>query len=269
MELKGKLNNKITGIICEVIGVLFIVAGLAFFILLNAVNLYSQKTVATILSRTEVKSDDPYVYVELAYRVGGELVTSASTYREEIPEDQIEMTIYYNIKNPTQLEDGGWNFEPAAIMLIGTLILMVGVYYVRSPEIKNRSKKNSKWDINYAKVKDRFESDLIMLVAAISLLIFGIVVRILVDGFWPWIVLSLGGIAAIYILIDFIPVCKEYASLKNIKNIKVKAVTTDDDFEKFEKEEKAKKLIEESRKEGLEIEETFEIKNVKGNKKRR
>ena len=118
-------------------------------------------------------------------------------------------------------------------------------------------------------VKDRFESDLIMLVAAISLLIFGIVVRILVDGFWPWIVLSLGGIAAIYILIDFIPVCKEYASLKNIKNIKVKAVTTDDDFEKFEKEEKAKKIIEESKKEGLEIEETFEIKNVKGNKKRR
>lgn len=270
MNLKEKLNNQIIGRISSVLGVLFIVSGLAFFILLNAVNLYSQKTVATILSKTEVKTEDPYAYVELAYRVGGELVTSTGIYREEIPEDQVEMTVYYNIKNPTELEDGGWSFEPVAIIIIGALILVVGLYYMRTPEIKQKNKsKMSDWDKNYAKTKDRFESDIIMLVAAVSLLIFGIVIRVLLEGFWPWLIIVIGGIATIYILIDFIPVIKEYTALKDINKVKVKAVTVDDDFEKFEKESKTKKVLEDSKNEGFEIEETYEIKNTRKDKKKR
>ena len=117
-----KLNNKTVGLICLILGGLFFLSGIVLFILSNSINLYAQKAEATILSRYEVETDEPYIMLELAYRVGEEMVTTTDSFREEISEDVISKTIYYDIRNPEKLLDAGWNFMPLVTAFMGLII---------------------------------------------------------------------------------------------------------------------------------------------------
>lgn len=265
MKIQDKLSNKIVGYVGTILGGVFVVAGIVLFVLLNAVNMYSQKTVATIMSRTDVKTDEPYVFLDLAYRVGDEMVYTTQSFKQTIPEEQVEIDVYYNIKDPKTLEDGGWNFQPIGIFIIGIMIGFVGIYYIKTAADgidgrKDKSKNNL--EQKYDKVKDRLESDVVMLMGSMSLLIFGIILKINVHSFWPWIIIGTGGIATVYILIDTIPVAKEFFDLKSVQSVNQKSFSIDDDFEKFEKEQASKKKLKKNEIDDFEVEDTYEIKNI-------
>lgn len=249
------LNRKKTGIICVVLGGVFFLAGLVLFILLNSVNMYAQKAEATILSTFRVDNvEEPYTFLELTYRVGDEMVVTTQSFSEEIPEDTITKDIYYNVKNPEELLDAGWNFMPLLIVALGTVIILPGLYYadILTFGIEPRKKpgKNAdKWQRDYYKVCERLENGFIPLFGALAFLGFGIWMLFEKGGFVSWIPIAIAAVAIIYVLIDLIPAVSEYISLKKIgksKNLikkdknKVKSVLVDDDFEKFEKEQEEK-----------------------------
>ena len=129
--MKEKLNNKNVGIACIVIGGIIFVAGIVLFVLYNSVNLYAQKADATIVSRYTVNSqedDEPHMMLELAYRVGDEMVYTTESVFEEIPEEELNREIYYNVKNPKEVLDAGWHLEPIVPSAFGvsTGVLSLG-----------------------------------------------------------------------------------------------------------------------------------------------
>ena len=273
-----KLSNKNVGLICLILGGIFFVAGIVVFILSNAVNLYSQKTEATIVSRYKIESEEEArTMLELAYRVGDEMVYTAQSFPGEIEEDQLTMDVYYNIKNPKELLDAGWHIETIVPVIFGLLIIFVGLYYrdvfpLGPDSFKKPGSKASDWDKKYYDLKERVENGLIPLFGVISFIVFGIFMLVNKSGWWAWIFVGIGGIAAIYILIDLVPAISEFVVLNKIKKYKSKSLSIDDDFDKFEKNKKAS---EEKTKnsDGLdfEIEDTIEIKTLKtpGKKKKK
>ena len=127
----NKLNNKNVGLGCAILGGIFFVAGIVLFILYNSVNLYAQKAEATIVSRYNIESEkDPHVMLELAYRVGDDMVYTAYSVNREIEEEETLIDIYYNIKDPKQVLEAGWHLEPIMPSCFGILILLTGLYYM-------------------------------------------------------------------------------------------------------------------------------------------
>ena len=272
-----KISNKNFGYACLVIGGIFFLTGIVVFILCNTVNLYSQKTEATIVSRYKIEGEEgPRTMLELAYRVGEEMIYTAQSFPGEIDEETLTMNVYYNIKNPKQLLDAGWRIEPIIPVGFGILIFLVGLYYLNvfaiGPDtFKKPSDKASDWDKKYYEVKERVENGLIPFFGVLSFIAFGIFAIVNKKGWWAWIFIAIGSIAAIYILIDVIPAISEFIVLQKIKKYKDKSVSVDDDFEKFEKKQSAKEKLNPKDKDELnfEIEETIEIKSLKKNTKKK
>ncbi len=260
-----QIDKKTAGLICTILGGIFFLSGIVLFILSNTVNLYSQKVVANILSKYEVRTDEPYVMLELCYRVGDEMITTMESFNEEIPDEMVDKEVYYDIRNPQKLVDGGWHFMPLWEAVFGLLILLPGLYYMQiltfGIEPRKKPGKNaSKWDIEYYEISEKIENDIIPFAGAVALTAFGIIILLTQEGWWQWIIIAIGSIAAMYIGIDAFPSIGKYFALKKIKKLKAKSVTVDDDFEKFDRKIKEKDLVDKMKEEGFEIEETFEIK---------
>jgi len=282
-----KLNNKSVGIICVVLGGIFFVAGIVLFILYNYVNLYAKQTDATIVSRYRIESEeDPHTMIELAYRVGDDMVYTTDSIYEEVPDDEVNRTIYYNVKNPKEILDAGWHVEPIIPAFFGILILMTGLYYMGvinfGFDIDQRpSQKASEWDRKFYETKERVENSLIPILGLVSFLVFGIYMVVNKKGWWAWIFIGIGAIGIIYLCMDLIPAMSEFIVLNKMKKYKNKSLSIDEDFEKFSK----KKEIEESNTKNqksqkaqnnkkvsdadFEIEETYEIKSLDVKKKRK
>ena len=283
-----KLNNKTVGLICVILGGIFFVAGIVLFILYNSVNLYAQKADATIVSRYRIESEeDPHTMLELAYRVGDEMVYTAESVYEEIPEDEVNREIYYNVKNPKEILDAGWHIEPIIPSGFGVLILLVGLYYMGIVTFgldvnKKPGAKATEWDKKFYDAKERVENNLIPLLGVASFIIFGVFMLVNKSGWWAWIFVAAGVIGALYFLLDLIPAISEFSALKKMKSFKAHSLSVDDDFEKFEKnkseldDKKGKKKDKEETKEDkeekpedFEVEETYEIKSLDVKKKRK
>ena len=279
----NKLNNKNVGLGCVILGGIFFVAGIVLFILSNAVNLYAQKVEATIVSKYNIESEeDPHVMLELAYRVGDEMIYTAHSVNYEIDDEETLIEVYYNIKDPKEILDAGWHLEPIIPSGFGILILLTGLYYMGVVSFglepaKKPGDKASEWEKKYYDARERTENSLIPLLGIISFLVFGIFMLVNKSGWWAWIFVAIGGIGAIYFLIDLIPAVNEFVALKRLKKIKTHTLSVDDDFESFELERKNKKENKkdeksEEKKDGdFEIEETYEIKSLdpKKNKKKK
>lgn len=291
----SRLNNKNVGTACAILGGLFILGGIVLFILYNSVNLYAQKADATIVSKYRVESeDDPHTVLELAYRVGDDMVYATDSYYGEIDDETVNLDIYYNVKDPKQILDAGWHFEPIIPAAFGVLILLTGLYYTGHISFgfepaKKPGKDSSDWDKKYYAAKEKAENALIPMLGVISFVVFGVFLVVKKTGWWAWIFIAVGAIGIIYLLTDLIPAATELNALRKIKNFKGKAVSVDDDFEKFEKAQKENKngkskakdsksvketdtLKEESVEipKEYEVEDTYEIKtlNTKKNKKK-
>ena len=291
----SRLNNKNVGTACAILGGLFILGGIVLFILYNSVNLYAQKADATIVSKYRVESeDDPHTVLELAYRVGDDMVYATDSYYGEIDDETVNLDIYYNVKDPKQILDAGWHFEPVIPAVFGVLILLTGLYYTGHISFgfepaKKPGKDSSDWDKKYYAAKEKAENALIPMLGVISFVVFGVFLVVKKTGWWAWIFIAVGAIGIIYLLTDLIPAATELNALRKIKNYKGKAVSVDDDFEKFEKAQKENKNGKSKAKESnsvketdtlkeesveipkeYEVEDTYEIKtlNTKKNKKK-
>lgn len=291
----SRLNNKNVGTACAILGGLFILGGIVLFILYNSVNLYAQKADATIVSKYRVESeDDPHTVLELAYRVGDDMVYATDSYYGEIDDETVNLDIYYNVKDPKQILDAGWHFEPVIPAAFGVLILLTGLYYTGHISFgfepaKKPGKDSSDWDKKYYAAKEKAENALIPMLGVISFVVFGVFLVVKKTGWWAWIFIAVGAIGIIYLLTDLIPAATELNALRKIKKFKGKAVSVDDDFEKFEKaqkenksgkfKDKDSKSVKETdtvKEESVEIpkeyevEDTYEIKtlNTKKNKKK-
>lgn len=282
----NKLNNKNVGLGCAILGGIFFVAGIVLFILYNSVNLYAQKAEATIVSRYNIESEkDPHVMLELAYRVGDDMVYTAYSVDREIEEEETLIDIYYNIKDPKQVLEAGWHLEPIIPSCFGILILLTGLYYMGIVSFglepaKKPGAKATEWEKKYYDARERTENSLIPLLGIISFIVFGVFMLVNKSGWWAWIFVVVGALGAIYLLADFIPAVNEFIALKRLKKIKKNTLSVDDDFESFELERKGKKTVKEEKKEekseekkdgDFEIEETYEIKSLdpKKNKKKK
>ena len=280
----NKLNNKNVGMGCVILGGIFFIAGIVLFILYNSVNLYAQKTEATIVSRYNVESEEeePYTMLELAYKVGTEMVYTAYSEHEELDEDATSLEVYYNIKNPKEILDAGWHLEPIIPSAFGILILLTGLYYMGIISFglepsKKPGDKASDFEKKYYEARERTENSFIPLLGIVSFIVFGVFMIINKSGWWAWIFIVAGVIGAIYFLTDFIPAANEFMALRKLKKFKGRTLSVDDDFESFEleklnrKEKKDKKNDKKSeeKKDDFEIEETIEIKSLDVKKKKK
>lgn len=295
----NKLNNKNVGTACIVLGGLFLLGGIVLFILYNSVNLYAQKADATIVSKYRIESEeDPHTMLELAYRVGDEMVYSTYSCYDEIDDETVNMDIYYNVKDPKQILEAGWHFEMIIPACFGILILLTGLYYMGLISFglepaKKPGENSSDWDKKYYAAREKAENAFIPLLGVISFIVFGVFMVVKKSGWWAWIFVAVGAIGVVYLLTDLIPAASEFFALRRVKKFKGKTVSVDDDFEEFEKKKggkatkaKAKEEpaeeIKETVKEEIteetleipeeyEVEDTFEIKtlNTKKNKKKK
>ncbi len=275
----SRLNNKNVGMGCTILGGLFLLGGIILFILYNSVNLYAQKADATIVSKYIVESEeDPHTVLELAYRVGDDMVYVTDSYYGEIDEDTVNLEIYYNVKNPKQILEAGWHFEPILPAAFGVVILLTGLYYMGIisfgfESAKKPGEKSSDWDKKYYEAREKAENALIPLLGVLSFIIFGVFLVIKKSGWWAWIFIAVGTIGAVYLLTDLIPAAIELNALRRLKKINSKTISVDDDFEKFEKAQKEKSKKEETVEipKEYEVEDTYEIKSLdkKKNKKKK
>lgn len=289
----SKLNNKNVGLACTVLGGIFFLAGVVLFILYNSVNLYAQKADATIVSRYAVESEeDPHTMLELAYRVGDEMVYATHSYYGELDEEALDLVIYYNVKNPKEILDAGWHFEMIIPALFGVLILLTGLYYMGIISFglepaKKPGDSASDWDKKYYAARERAENALIPLLGVISFIVFGIFMVVNKSGWWAWIFVGVGVLGVVYLLTDLIPAAKEFFALRRVKKYKVKTLSVDDDFEEFERKQKeVKGKKKETDKKDInkdpndtdketeitkeyEVEDTFEIKSLDTHKKKK
>jgi len=262
----SRLNNKNVGTACAILGGLFILGGIVLFILYNSVNLYAQKADATIVSKYRVESeDDPHTVLELAYRVGDDMVYATDSYYGEIDDETVNLDIYYNVKDPKQILDAGWHFEPVIPAAFGVLILLTGLYYTGHISFgfepaKKPGKDSSDWDKKYYAAKEKAENALIPMLGVISFVVFGVFLVVKKTGWWAWIFIAVGAIGIIYLLTDLIPAATELNALRKIKNFKGKAVSVDDDFEKFEKAQKENKSGKSKDKDSKSVKETDTVK---------
>ncbi|MCR5847549.1 MAG: hypothetical protein K6G75_05460 [Lachnospiraceae bacterium] len=278
MREKLKLNNKTVGIICVVLGSIFFIAGLVLFIMSNAVNLYAQKTDASIVSRYEVTSDEgSRTILELAFRVGDEMVYTTYTVFEEIDEDEPNYEIYYNVKNPKEILEAGWQLESIIPAAFGILILMTGLYSLGVISLgfelnRKPGSRASEWDKKYYEAKERVENDFIPLLGVVSFIVFGVFLLVNKTGWWAWLFVVAGSLGAFYFLIDLIPALAELITMNRIKKYKGRSLSVDSDFEEFEKNIDNKGKEEDTLKknpDGFEIEDTIEIKSLDVKKKRK
>lgn len=264
--MESRLNNKNVGTACAILGGLFILGGIVLFILYNSVNLYAQKADATIVSKYRVESeDDPHTVLELAYRVGDDMVYATDSYYGEIDDETVNLDIYYNVKDPKQILDAGWHFEPVIPAAFGVLILLTGLYYTGHISFgfepaKKPGKDSSDWDKKYYAAKEKAENALIPMLGVISFVVFGVFLVVKKTGWWAWIFIAVGAIGIIYLLTDLIPAATELNALRKIKNFKGKAVSVDDDFEKFEKAQKENKSGKSKDKDSKSVKETDTVK---------
>ena len=282
----NKLNNKNVGLGCAILGGIFFIAGVVLFILYNSVNLYTQKVEATIVSRYNIESEkNPHTMLELAYRVGDEMIYSVYSTKEEIDVEQTLIEVYYNIKDPKQVLEAGWHLEPIIPSCFGILILLTGLHYMGIISFglepaRKPGAKASEWEKKYYDARERVENALIPLLGIVSFIVFGIFMLVNKSGWWAWIFIVVGALGAIYLLADLIPAANEFVALKRLKKIKKHTLSVDDDFESFELERKGKKESKEEKKndkdsnkkpDEFEIEETYEIKSLdnKKNKKKK
>ena len=285
----NKLNNKNVGMGCTILGGVFFIAGIVLFIMYNSVNLYAQKTEATIVSKYNVdttEEEESYTMLELAYKVGNEMVYTTYSKDEEIEEDSTSLEVYYNIKNPKEILEAGWHLEPIIPSCFGILILLTGLYYMGIVSFglepaKKPGAKASEFEKKYYDARERTENSFIPLLGIVSFIVFGIFMIINKSGWWAWIFIVAGAIGAVYLLTDFIPAVNEFMALRRIKKFKGRTLSVDDDFESFElekldkkekkdkKNEKNEKKSEEEKKDEFEIEETIEIKSLDVKKKKK
>ncbi|MBR6094378.1 MAG: hypothetical protein IKP92_05055 [Lachnospiraceae bacterium] len=250
------LNKKEkVGLLCLILGGLFLAAGLVFFVLINFRNLSAKKVQATILTKVSIYEDDSdkkQTLLTVMYPVGTENVTTSFTYDGEFENDSAFMTLYYDARNPKVVMDAGWYFEPVFLAALGLLLFLCGLYYkgVTNFGIVERKKPDDNAPENEKKIyelSERSANGLFPAIGGFFFIVFGVLMLILRHNYWMWAFIVIGILAVLYFGYDMIPAMLELHRLKVAQKFKGRVVDTDKDLKKADKksEKKSKSLEEE------------------------
>ena len=245
----NNLNKKEKlGLLCLILGGLFLAAGLVFFVLINFRNLSAKKVQATILTKVSIyeeNTDKKQTLLTVMYPVGTENVTTSFTYDGEFDSDSAFMTLYYDARNPKVVMDAGWYFEPVFLAGLGLLVFLCGLYYkgITNFGIVERKKPDDKAPENEKKIyelSERSANGLFPAIGGLMFIIFGVLMLIFRHNYWMWAFIVIGILAVLYFGYDMIPAMLELHQLKVATKFKGKIVDTDKDMKKAEKKNASK-----------------------------
>ena len=223
------------GLLCLILGGLFLVAGLVFFVLINFRNLSAKKVQATILTKVSIYKDDDsdvkQTLMTVMYPVGSENVTTSFTYDGEYDSDTAFMTLYYDARNPKVVMDAGWYFEPLFLATLGLLVFLTGIYYkgISDFGIVERKKPDAKapeQEKQIYELSERVANGLFPSIGGLIFILFGVLMVVTRHNHWMWIFVGLGILAVLYFSMDMVPAMLELHQLKVAKKFKGKVVDT-------------------------------------------
>ena len=275
-------KQKLLGLICTLIGAVFVIAGIVIFIMSNYMNFQMKKADATVMAMYQIDTaeGERHTMVELSYRVGTELVMATYKYPGILDENTVALDVYYNVKEPTMVFDMGWYLQPLLVLVLGIPILVTGLYYMGIINLSafklvppDQKATNMQKELYKAK-KDVMENALPML-AGILFITFGIVMLVTNRGWWAWMFIVVGAVELLYIGMVFVPALINWISLSRVNKLKTKAkvydveMTQDKEIKDETANDKAKDKKDSDKKEASSLEdelEPFEIKNIKPKK---
>lgn len=275
-------KQKLLGLICTLIGAVFVIAGIVIFIMSNYMNFQMKKADATVMAMYQIDTaeGERHTMVELSYRVGTELVMATYEYPGILDENTVALDVYYNVKEPTMVFDMGWYLQPLLVLVLGIPILVTGLYYMGIINLSafklvppDQKATNMQKELYKAK-KDVMENALPML-AGILFITFGIVMLVTNRGWWAWMFIVVGAVELLYIGMVFVPALINWISLSRVNKLKTKAkvydveMTQNKEIKDETANDKAKDKKDSDKKEASLLEdelEPFEIKNIKPKK---
>lgn len=266
-------QQKLLGLICTLIGAVFILAGIIIFIMSNHMNFQMKKTEATIIAMYAIETieGEMHTMTELSYRVGSELVFASYEYPGVLSEDTLTLDVFYSIKEPSMVFQGEWLWQPLLVLVLGVPILITGLYYWGI--INFDAWKFSVPDANAGttqkelyKAKKNTVENILPMTAGILFSTFGIIMLITRSEWWAWLFIIIGAVELLYIGMEFVPALIAWISLSRLNKLKKKAKAYDVEMtEEMSTEEKASDANELQDKEL----EPFEIKTLKKSKKKK
>lgn len=236
------------GYTCIVIGALFTLLSLFLFIFSNRMNFFAEKTSATILSRSDIATEDGEVkqMLTVSYRVGKEMVVTSFEYNKGyLNEDVISIDVYYNVKEPKLVLDDGWSFYALPVLALGILILFVGLW-VKGFVLQDNllfedapSKSATKYQKEVFEVKKKAIENLFPFCAAMLMFICGIIFWISRVGWGAYVFMGLGVLAMVYIGLELVPALYEWNEIyRKFKLSKIKVKVTEIETKELDEDEK-------------------------------
>ncbi len=220
--------------VCIGLGTVFVLAGIVLFIMSNYMNLQMRKIEATVVGMYDLVQETglKHTMVDLSYKVGDKVIFANYEYPGVLPEDTVILEVYYNIKQPDMILEGGWSFEPLLVFALGALTLISGLFFkgiIKADAFKlvEPSGDANKTAKQLYDAKRRVFEGLLPMIAGILFTAFGIIMLIINHNWWAWMFIVVGGIELLYIGMDFIPAVVIWSKINKINNIKGKAKVYD------------------------------------------
>ena len=232
--MDNKKNRELIGIICIILGGLFIIAGLVFFVVNNRNNIYGKKVSATVMSSVVVQTSDnkKTTLLNVMYAVGNENVNTTYNYPGELKEGEVFLELYYDARNPKRVIEAGWTFEGLFLSLLGAVIFLLGLYYKGVTdfgivEMKKPDESAPERVKKTYETRQRIGNGLFPSIGGLVFIAFGVVMVVTKHNNWMWIFVGAGILIIFYFSLDMVPAIFELRQLKLAKKFKGQVVDTD------------------------------------------
>lgn len=222
-------KKKMLGMVCIVLGAIFVLAGILLFFMANRMNFQLKKTEATIIGSHDMVlgNGEHHTMLDLSYRVGDDYIVSMYSFPGVLAEDTIALDIYYNIKDPEMVVEGGWSFESLLVVVLGLVIMIPGLWLrdiinldiLKPIEPAADAKKAAK---DLYKAKKEVMENILPLVAGVLFTVFGIVMLNVRGDWWFWCFIVAGIIELLYIGMEFVPALITWNTLAKVEKAKKK-----------------------------------------------
>lgn len=241
MDKNKESNRDFWGYTCIVVGVLFCCCAIGFFFYGNHMNFKTNKTEATILTRSEIETTEgeKKTLLQVSYKVGSELVVTSYQYGgEPLEEEDIIIDVRYRIDDPDFIVDSEWTFEAVYVFVLG-LVIVLGGMCIKGFILKDMNlfaeepgKGASKREKEIFESRKVVINNLFPFAAAVLFAGFGVVLAIMGYSWWVWLFVAAGGVGMLYFGLELFPAAIEWKRLTSLNNMKVKVTDTEVDVKK-------------------------------------
>lgn len=228
---ENETTRRTCGWIFTILGSVFIVLGIFFFIYINGINFYMEKASANILSVSEIVTVDGehQSIVNVTFSVGEEIINTDFIYNGVFQSEQYNIDIWYDVRNPQNVYIVYWSFLPIPVIALGVVILIAGLIYLNVIG-KNRKKlpKDASLKVKQEYMaRQQIEGDIYICLAAVCFVIFGLICTFGFGNAWGWIFTIVGIVFIVYSLVCIFPELSKKKEPSK-KAPKVKVVVVDD-----------------------------------------